>query len=805
MDRTVSRSGLGILEGSILGRQIELEEKAIQRGVERYYRLADEAIERGEGSSLKPAERFLVAWFNPLVLAIQAEQAEVRRGTPAKGRSIYGPVILSIDAPRAAVITMHEAVSRCLKYRRGELVSRLTYAIGASVIAELHMDLLKKNKRATIKDLDRRFKRLTSRRVNWWAKQNLDENLWNRKVCVHLGAILLHLLIEVASATGYKDPKAAFVHELTWHDNQKKGTVSLTLEAWEELERGHEFRKYLRPRYLPMIVTPYPWGEEDPGGYVRIRTPFLSKPTPSQNSALEEADLTDIHRCLNAVNATTWRIHPRILAVAQQLWDEGGGIVGIPPADNIELPPSPGASPSEKELKAWKSEAHEIHSKNAGLRSQRVEFAQKLQVARDFLEELNLAYPHQLDFRSRAYPIPVHLNHQSDDLSRGALMFARAVPTTDQGRDRIYIQTANCWGEDKLPLHERATWAKDNLEWITQCAKDPLNEDEWHKAEDPFQFLAAAMALVDPELAAHLPCQVDGTLNGYQHLTAAGRDEDAAGLVNLVDSNRPSDPYTDLLVEVGQRVQKDAAGGDKLACQVLPHISRATSKRNAMTSVYGLTRVGATQQVRDILRKTTLDREYLAKASHYISGLNLECIAGIFPRANRIMGWLMASVRVICKKYPRGTLGWTTPLGFPVVQPYRKYGTVRVRTILQDIIIGYRDDRVPLSPGKQRSGIVPNWVHSLDGTHMFMTADECHHTHDIPSAYIHDGYLAHAENLQTMDRTLREAFVKLHEYPLVLKLHEEWTLRYPQAALPPPPEPGKLDISSVLSSTYFFS
>ena len=36
--------------------------------------------------------------------------------------------------------------------------------------------------------------------------------------------------------------------------------------------------------------------------------------------------------------------------------------------------------------------------------------------------------PHNLDFRGRAYPLPPHLNHMGNDLSRGLMLFASAKP-----------------------------------------------------------------------------------------------------------------------------------------------------------------------------------------------------------------------------------------------------------------------------------------------------------------------------------------------------------------------------------------
>ena len=61
---------------------------------------------------------------------------------------------------------------------------------------------------------------------------------------------------------------------------------------------------------------------------------------------------------------------------------------------------------------------------------------------------------------------------------------------------------------------------------------------------------------------------------------------------------------------------------------------------------------------------------------------------------------------------------WITPLGLPVVQPYRSKNSLVVRTLLQDVLIADNDDRLPVSVARQRSAFPPNYVHSLDSTHV---------------------------------------------------------------------------------------
>jgi DNA-directed RNA polymerase len=55
------------------------------------------------------------------------------------------------------------------------------------------------------------------------------------------------------------------------------------------------------------------------------------------------------------------------------------------------------------------------------------------QVAEEFVSE-EFYFPHNIDFRGRAYPIPPHLHHVGSDVCRGLLKFATHKPL---GRDGL--------------------------------------------------------------------------------------------------------------------------------------------------------------------------------------------------------------------------------------------------------------------------------------------------------------------------------------------------------------------------------
>jgi DNA-directed RNA polymerase, mitochondrial len=50
------------------------------------------------------------------------------------------------------------------------------------------------------------------------------------------------------------------------------------------------------------------------------------------------------------------------------------------------------------------------------------------QVARKMRHENAFYYPHNLDFRGRAYPMHSHLTHLGSDLCRGLLEFSEGKP-----------------------------------------------------------------------------------------------------------------------------------------------------------------------------------------------------------------------------------------------------------------------------------------------------------------------------------------------------------------------------------------
>jgi DNA-directed RNA polymerase len=119
-----------------------------------------------------------------------------------------------------------------------------------------------------------------------------------------------------------------------------------------------------------------------------------------------------------------------------------------------------------------------------------------LQAARKLRDEEGFFYPHNLDFRGRAYPIHPHLNHLGSDMCRGILQFAEGRALGSSGLRWLKIHLANLYGGKvgKMSFDARVAWVDEMVEKVFDSAERPLEGGRWWlEAEDPFQCLAACL------------------------------------------------------------------------------------------------------------------------------------------------------------------------------------------------------------------------------------------------------------------------------------------------------------------------
>jgi len=504
-------------------------------------------------------------------------------------------------------------------------------------------------------------------------------------------------------------------------------------------------------------------------------------------------------------------------------------IADIPPREAPELLPLP---PNVADLPAAEREAlllkrHNAEKRQRELQSEWPTFEFKIRVARNFQNAERIYFPHNVDFRGRTYPIPPHLNHIGDDVCRGLLMFADSKPLGQEGLHWLKINFANLMGKNKMSFEERIAYVDESRDWIIDVAKDPLatrNVDRWAHADDgPWQALARCMELAqiwasgdEAGFRSSLPIHLDGSCNGLQHYAALGRDEMGARAVNLLPSDRPQDVYSVVLGIVRQKVEHDAecledeeskAGKNgRMARRLisLQTLQRKVVKQTVMTICYGVTRLGAQKQVRNHLGDLVADQvgpQELTALATYLSRLVLESIDEVFERAMKIKVWF-DTVSGLLNQLDVPT-SWLSPIGLGCVQPYKKQRKVVVQTNQQRISLNHGETS-QVQKVKQRMGFPPNFIHSLDATHMMLVADGCQRE-GVTFAGVHDSFWTHACDAPRLNRIIRTAFVELHQRPILEDLHEDLRVRLGGREPPELPKQGTLDLSGVHRSLYVFN
>lgn len=650
------------------------------------------------------------------------------------------------------------------------------------------------------------------------------------------------------------------------------------------------------PRFLPMLVEPKPWRGFNKGGFLRLRAAAMrTHGCEVQREAFLRANAglaKGVLSGLDAMGRVPWAINSPVLDLVQEAWAKGGTWPDLPSQHDIDISEFDPAPYKDEEALSAAKEVHgrraaKLRRKNAELHSLRCDTMLKLDIAERFRNDA-FYFPYNVDFRGRAYPLPPNLNHLGSDVCRAVLTFAESKRLGEDGLYWLRIHLANLFGLAKRSLDDRHQFALDNAEALVDSFENPMTGKQWWlEAEEPWQALAAIMELGragkldDPtDYLCSLPVHMDGSCNGLQHYAALGRDREGGKQVNLVPGPEPRDVYEGVRSLVAQKIAADARSwvgpapenAFGVALDAVPSeddpfdeevlaaedeeraksrrgetakeaalrraqivdglVTRKVVKQTVMTSVYGVTFVGARQQVlarlQDILedllthpkdkdnaeqikRLTALgaitpegdaDDDELYHCACYIASLTLEVLEELFTSARQLMAWMAQCARLVAQHDQ--PVSWITPLGLPVVQPYRRDGQHAVRTLAQTVVLVDHSDKLPVSVTKQKSAFPPNYVHSLDSTHMLMTANEMEHR-GLRFAAVHDSYWTHACDVPVMNDTLRRQFLELYEAPLLEQLLESFQLRYPGVEFPPLPPRGDLDVGEVLEADYFFS
>lgn len=554
------------------------------------------------------------------------------------------------------------------------------------------------------------------------------------------------------------------------------------------------------------------------GGFMFTREPLVRHGLFAHTAALDGRCVSPADMdALNHVQSTPWRVNRAVLDVMLDVWARGLRIAGVAPALTRSLPDKvpddEWAAMSEDDRAKRIEQRREIHDFNAEARSHECALLDQLTVADEMRERSAIWFPHSRDWRGRIYPLIASGPHpQSNDTGKALLMFSSGLPLGPDGEFWLCVRAANCAGQDKLPLADRVKWALMHEFQIRDSADDPIGMAGWWAGEDidaPWQLLATCFELAmawgsgyREGFVSHLPIPMDGTCNGLQHLSAMGLDPIGAKATNLTPSEQRQDIYQDIAAIVADAVEADAKDGSPTAQQWRGHVNRSTVKRAVMTTPYGVTDRGISQQLiaDKMIPDGPVNRVVMAE---YLKGHITAALGGTVVAAKQIMGWLQETAEALAEAgLP---FQWESPTGSKYRQAYHAVSQDRVVTLMGNLTLGREIHEGELQVRKQALGAAPNFVHSYDAAHLSRTVNAAFHDGIRSFATVHDSYGTHARNTTTLARILREEFVGIYRNDWLAWTAEQIAAYAPHVELPAIPPRGTFNIEEVINAQFFFS
>lgn len=665
-----------------------------------------------------------------------------------------------------------------------------------------------------------------------WSPRKFDKNVW-----FTLGGKLVEVLLsstdlfELQSVGGEVDrlhPTQKFI------DIWKTNTDYSLLHAYSS---------------CPTIIPPKDWTDINDGGYYGELAVFNSMLRlyrfqdggyyyKKYMSKLKSADLSKPMKALNSIQSTPWKIDKKVLEVAHEIVKMGGDRAGLPCTEPFEGLPKL-HNPTEQELKEHKHKAYLHYKKESSRKGKMIRVLANIKTADRFKDYERIYFPCNMDFRGRVYPIP-SFSFQGDDLNKGLIQFADAPKITDPESEHWFlIAGAEFAGIDKVSFAEEIKWVKDNEQNILDTAEDPIAMlDWWGNLDCPFEFLQFCFEyrkMIDYK-ASHngsiigwstgVPVAFDGTCSGLQHFSAILRDPVGAEAVNLKPSDSPQDIYGRVAQVVNQVLKHDSEQGTvdewdddknrmKLGTKTMAQlwlnfgVNRKVTKRSVMTLAYGSKEYGFKEQIlTDTIEPHMNEGVFTAFNAHpmaaYMAKLIWNAVRKVVVKAVEGMEWLQKVTRLICKN--ENVVQWTTPMGLLIHQPYlttkTKIYRLRFARTQKRIYVPYTLGDV--NSRKQANSIAPNFIHSMDASHLQLTVCTAKDQGINHFAMIHDSYGTTVADAGVLFKTVRECFVKMYTEHDVLKEFAEEVSHLTEKELPELPSKGSFDINEVLSSLYAF-
>lgn len=677
------------------------------------------------------------------------------------------------------------------------LTSRIGSRVGDEVMLQRFKDAFPKEFDSVILHAHKGYKYKVAKYRAMMRQLDHQAQAWNMTIKHLVGAWLLD---RIAHATGWISRRTIVTGKTVKGKlKQQAIIVSLSEGFWEAREGLMDRARELATINWPMLCPPSPWSDEHRGGYlienVRRRCDLVRQAKRrhvSPSGKGKGLNGTRALAMLNRLQEVAYQVNPFVLEVANACMERRLTIGKFKASDPLPPPPKPQdweTAPVEEKLEYRRARTR-IEDENAALHQNNYRTAESLWIANKYRDEESFWIPWSFDFRGRLYPLPVMgLNPQGTDPEKAMILFAEAGPVNEKW---LAFHIATTAGLDKSTMQERLEWTAAHHDVITAVATEPLSNLElWANRSEPWCFLAACRefwecVITSRKQVSNLPVGIDATCSGLQHLSALTLDRQAAEMVNVVPTERPTDAYA-IVAEAAKKHLPEAYH---------PLITRKVTKRTVMTTPYGVTIDSARGYIRDELPKELPDGTPI-ELSAVVKAVFKEAIPEVIPGPIKAMRYIQQAAADAIKAGTEA-LVWKTPSGFTVVQDDRRYETKQIQTKLLGkrlVAVVGQEGRLPAKPVDALRGAAPNLVHSLDAALIHMTFD----TYEKPFTVIHDCVLARSCDVEEIGHRIRDNFVQIYSKPVL----EDWAK---QIGVPFDPDVmlNTLDINLVQDSAYLF-
>ncbi len=796
--------------------QYDYERKMLDYGRERYWRdynrAPDEGIPEQEliDSSVLELESVYQEWIDNVCQSTKSPQW------------LYP--LLEIGARKMADITMRAVIRSWFSsgfwgYRWNE--EQHTPPLAQSVATQIAQDAC---------DIMGFQRAKETKREDWMRQSKFIKN-WTTKRCKAFALKMgenINLSIKQKHDFGHHMLRIAACSNIILLNPKtiKKGKmfkkytfVEIHGDVLKELHQRHQLLETSSLIYRPMLAPPEEHTLIESGGYqtITIRKPvvqgyrsnFFGEYPKSQKFSEPSQLVLD---GLNNQMKTEWTINEPVLDVMETMFENNSGLANLPYYSFEEFmfnEPFPKGG-SKEEQAIWCQKREEAWGEWYKQEQGRGRMLVRIKLAKDLIPHKFFYHVYTLDFRGRSYTTCELLSPQSSDLDRGLIMLKNGQKLTERGRYWQKINLANLFDQDKLPFNLRIEWVDNNWAMIKRISEDPYSNREWiddaKKKNKSFQRLAAVFDICRDDGYSYIATNLDGKCNGNQHLSAIMADPIIAKLTGVSPSHTPEDLYQHV-ADVTTMYCTEHQNENDWHVEFLDHweseIPRNVTKRSTMCDAYGLTFYGIQKYLKVEGHLDWIARERVGGAIVELARAIQASLNSSLVEPNKAKSYLK-SVTSKANELNKH-LSWTTPSGFKVVHYYNQVQTRRSLAKLfnnKELTFFVRTCDVDTRGAIQ--AISPNFVHSLDAAHMFMTIKGMALKGIEDYCMIHDSFGCHPNQVDDMLLCIKEEFLKIHSENQLEKFKIEIEHQL-GIQLPPIPERGNLDLSGVLESQYFFA